>query len=692
MDACLMLADTSFVDLVLGILKVGAALGFVIFVHELGHFAVAKMCGVQCDKFFVGFDIGGYKLSRKWGETEYGIGILPLGGYVRMLGQNDDPSKIAEQLKESEAAAQDIDESQTKEITGPGGEKYRVDRRSYMAKSVPQRMAIISAGVIMNIIFGFIFAVIAFSIGADYIPCVVGGVSPASPAYMANLEPGDEFLKLNDRQEPSFGHLRQDVMLGDRDQGVTCVVKKAATGDEVELQLKPAVVKGVGMQIGISPSATNTLFADDPVAKGSTAAAAEGFQGGDKIVEINGAPVETYRDLKVQLFANLGKPLDVMVERPSESAGSDAPVTEVVTVQPAKIRRLGVQVTMGDVTAVQPGSPADDAGIEPGDRITSINGRPVGPAEPGEASWDPSTLPNRLPQEEGELELVLQRGDQTINATITQSEGRWFESPNGPGAPFALSTVGLTYQVSTEVAATVEGATGAEPLRVGDIITSIVVAPPKGGESDLESTTINFSEDSPNWPFFFTLMQAAPLDSEIVLTVKRNDKPVELKQTLSEQDGVFYPNPGLNLKTLVLTRPAESFGQALSLASDRVWSDMTSVFRVLGKIGSDQVPVKNVSGPLGILSVAYKSAEAGWSQLLLFLVLLSVNLAVLNFLPIPVLDGGHMVFLAWEGLTGKPANERVVVALHTVGFLMLIGLMVFAFSNDIRNMFGGQSF
>ena len=78
------------------ILQVALGLGFVIFVHELGHFLVAKACGVKCEKFYLGFDVGGLKLlSFKWGETEYGIGALPLGGYVKMLGQDDNPSAAA---------------------------------------------------------------------------------------------------------------------------------------------------------------------------------------------------------------------------------------------------------------------------------------------------------------------------------------------------------------------------------------------------------------------------------------------------------------------------------------------------------------------------------------------------------------------------------------------------------------------
>ncbi len=83
-------------------------LGFVIFVHELGHFLVAKMFGVKCEKFYVGFDvpirIGPLQLPRtlfrrQWGETEYGIGIIPLGGYVKMLGQDDNPANSAKEAE-----------------------------------------------------------------------------------------------------------------------------------------------------------------------------------------------------------------------------------------------------------------------------------------------------------------------------------------------------------------------------------------------------------------------------------------------------------------------------------------------------------------------------------------------------------------------------------------------------------------
>ncbi len=113
-----------------GYFQVALGLGFVIFVHELGHFLAAKTFGVRCDKFYVGFDVpislGPIKLPStlgkfKWGETEYGIGIIPLGGYVKMLGQDDDPRNAEEEAER---------------IRLGGDENAPLDPRSYPAKAV----------------------------------------------------------------------------------------------------------------------------------------------------------------------------------------------------------------------------------------------------------------------------------------------------------------------------------------------------------------------------------------------------------------------------------------------------------------------------------------------------------------------------------------------------------------------------
>src|SRR3954470_21446146 len=218
------------------ILKVAVGLGAVIFVHELGHFLVAKACGVKVEKFMIGFDVGGYKVSWRRGETVYGIGILPLGGYVKMLGQDDDPAHIKEQMEKSQV---DVHSANAKPIKGPDGETYYVDRRSYLAKSVPQRMAIISAGVVMNVIFAVVFAVIAYGIGVPYEPAVVSEVVPGSPAFHADIRPGDEIVKIGKLENPTFLQLRSGVTLSDLEKGIELRVRRAADQKVDTVVLKP---------------------------------------------------------------------------------------------------------------------------------------------------------------------------------------------------------------------------------------------------------------------------------------------------------------------------------------------------------------------------------------------------------------------------------------------------------------------
>ena len=109
------------------------------------------------------------------------------------------------------------------------------------------------------------------------------------------------------------------------------------------------------------------------------------------------------------------------------------------------------------------------------------------------------------------------------------------------------------------------------------------------------------------------------------------------------------------------------------------------VFRILGKLGT-QVPLDNLTGPIGIFAMATEAAHEGFWHLLLLLATISANLAVLNFLPIPVLDGGHMVFLAYEGLRGKPASERVQLVLTYAGLIFVLSLFVYTFGLDIRRL------
>lgn len=111
--------------------------------------------------------------------------------------------------------------------------------------------------------------------------------------------------------------------------------------------------------------------------------------------------------------------------------------------------------------------------------------------------------------------------------------------------------------------------------------------------------------------------------------------------------------------------------------------DLSLVYRFLGKLTSSQISPRLLGGPIEIAKQAGRSAEEGFSRLLLFLTMLSANLAVVNFLPIPVLDGGHMVFLLYELVRGKPPSENVVGALSYLGLALILTLMMFVFGLDL---------
>ncbi|MEM6330234.1 MAG: site-2 protease family protein [Planctomycetota bacterium] len=695
MGLCL-IASTSLMDglgVVLAALTAAAGLGFVIFVHELGHFAVARMCGVKCEKFMIGFDFWGLKLSRKLGETEYGIGVFPLGGYVKMFGQDDDPGRTAEQI-EASTVTEDSDYAVAKK--NPDGSTRWVDGRSYQAKAVWQRMLIISAGVVMNVIFAAVFAFLAFGIGVEYQPCVVGTTTPGSPAWQAGLESGDEIVRIGDRTEPGFDHLKRDVSLADLEAGVDFGVKRRGSDTVESLRLYPKKTGSMAM-IGMATSNETTLNKHKAAFPGTAAAVAEPpFEPSDRITAINGQPVTTHRELTAQLVSLADKAIEVTVQRggqPASETNSVAAETLTVTVAPTPAKRLGLVMTMGPIVAVQQGSPAEAAGLEAGDKITAIDGKPIGAAPDGEPSLDPLTLPKLLASTTGPVTLTVVRadsadGDQPEAIEVTPRPVTWEEAPSG-SAPMSAPALGVAYTIEPTVVSVVAGSPAeAAGLMPGDSIASAVVSTmdPKKKKASAGSK-IKFGEAKPVWPAF-TAEVARLLDGNSVkLTIQRGEETLTKTLEPAAIDDSYLVGRGFIYMPILREREIGSVGEQASYALDRTWFSLTTVVRFLQKLASQQVDASNLGGPITILGSAYLIAGEDLPAFLLFLTMLSANLAVLNFLPIPVLDGGHMVFLAYEGLTGRPANEKLTVVLHVIGMVLLLSLMIYVTKNDIVNWF-----
>ncbi len=674
------------------ILKVAIGLGMVIFVHELGHFAVAKMCGVKCEKFYLGFGPPLFRFRK--GETEYGIGILPLGGYVKMLGQDDNPTRAAEERQRTQIKT---------EGGNAGSESYTLDPRSYMAQSVPERMAIISAGVVMNVIFAFLFAIVAFYLGVKDVPCAISEVIPGEAACQADLRPGDQVIEINDKptSEPlDFGDLMTAVALGDISQGVKFKVKRIGVEQPFTLLVRPDVGNKARLRptIGAVPAVTTTLSKEFPVDKFTPASAAEKFQPEDKIVAVGDDQIDSYAALIGVLARRAGEKLPIVVERTSGET------TQKVTIEvpPRPLKSLGLTMKIGPITAVQANSPAAEAGIKAGDFIESIDGK-----SPND--WDPMTLDDRLREVVGEtIPIAVSRPadtgkTETVTVQVKVRDAGWFERPFAPGVPMSAPTLGISYRVLNVIHRVEDPALTATPMKddkpaemnqlvAGNVVAKAQIVATAETEKDEElrgkfglSEPVEFSDEEPNWPVFMFRVQAMLPTSRVKLTLL-DGRTVLL--TPGDSPEAFNPERGFNYQQAKFIRKATSLGEASSLAARETWDSIMQVVATLRAVGSGRVSAKNFGGIGMIATVAGYSASEGMAQLLIFLTMISANLAVINFLPIPVLDGGHMVFLAWEGIFGRPPSERVQGSLTYAGLALILGLIVFVNALDVQRFLG----
>lgn len=687
---------TSLTANALLILEVLVGLGFVIFVHELGHFAVAKMCGVKCEKFYLGFDIYGLRLCRfQWGETEYGIGILPLGGYVKMLGQDDNPGRAAEERVRSTI----VDEPAA--ATPDAAASLRLDPRSYIAKSVPQRMAIISAGVIMNLIFAVLMASIAFSLGVMENPCAISSVLPGEAAWKADIHPGDRIVKIGDESNSGdlrYRDLQLAVMFSDPQRGVRLEIERDGLDKPIWITVKPNTTDKARLRptIGVLPGCTTQLDDEHPARPGSLAASEDKFKGGDTIVAVNDAPVSDYTSLISELARHPDETLTFTVER-KDGKGKNASTEKVpVKVSPQPYRVLGLRMSYGVISAVQDNSPAAKAGFQAGDILEEIDHQPPG---------DPLALPDQLRELAGKtVEISVRRdtpGGQplTVTKNVTLRESTWYDEPWAPGAAMSAPSLGIAYKILNVVHATESDSPAAKAVLEKDgkpaeaqhfvqgdsIVKAEFLAGSAKPAADSEAVKlpdpIEFSDEKPNWPYFCYALQVLPPGTQVRLTLI--DGRTAVLEAVDATD-LFNPDRGLINTAAVTTFKTHGVAASLRTGFSETIDASLMIYQFLNALITGRVSPKNVQGPLGIFEMAKQAAHVGPAQFLLFLTMLSANLAVINFLPIPLLDGGHMVFLALEGILRRPVSERVVVAFHYLGFVFLISLMLFVLGLDLH--------
>lgn len=736
----------------------GIGLGLVIFIHELGHFLAARWCDVQVQVFSIGFGPALPGCSFKWGETTYKLALFPFGGYVQVLGQVDGDE------------------------TSDGSED---DPRSYRNKTVWQRMLIMSAGVIMNVMLAVVCFFFVFQIpGKQRQSAIIDSVDSGSPSFTEGLRTGAKIHEIGDVKEPFFSDLKLSVL---RWYGSEMPVEFAKPGEpKKRVFMQPRRNEKLGAPvIGITAAPRLAMVKKNETMPGrvgpfyansAASRATPPLEFGDKIVgmsdvsdptKVTELPIDPrfpngqYKDYfafasRLQQLA--GKEVILRLQRDEQNGGGIVDVK----IPPVFHNSIGAVMAMGEITAIRKESAAAKAGVkvpeedkkgdvilevrlpEPDGSITVYKETPKRKAIDNAVSlttalfaplpirpWllqqsqvtehmlDPVRLPDQMrawayrlqksgiPVNEWIVHLHLQRNNpqpgkeyQYVTLPLVW-DNSWIDDivvPVSPNSPMAIPELGLAYQVKTTVKhVDLNFPFGPdEALQVGDVIKkiSIVIQTDKKDEKTEDLTTQTDGPhdiDSTDWAFYHDILQK-PGIAKIILTVNREGSE-NIEIHLVPQPVPSWPNGqvtdfGFLFSPNVQIQKADDFFTAVAYGMRDTHNQVMGVFWTLRGISTGAIsPGKNVGGPVFIAAAAGQIVEADFWEFIFFLGMISINLAVINFLPIPVLDGGHMVFLLYEAIRGKPASEQIRNGATVAGLVFIATLMLAVLYLDISRFF-----
>ncbi len=586
-------------------------LGPLVFFHELGHYLVARWMGVRVLSFSIGF--GPVVASWHRNGTEYAVRAFPLGGFVKMLG--DDPTGSEEMLTTGRNEHPEI-----RALTAEFDSRMPAD--SFAAKPVWRRAFIVAAGPIANfllpivIIFGGSMAVDSTVVSGR-----IGTVLPGGPAAKAGLRSGDRIVAVDGTPIDSFMDLRREISAR---PGKKAVVAYERNGKRDTLTLVPAskrdvrlpelgIVDTVG-RIQVLPDGQSAILSVQP----GSSAWKDGLRSGFRVVKVAATKTPRYYEFEAALAAAKGQTVTLEVKqlvagepmprkelRNARKALYGKETRKVVVNLPAArdagsiTTQLGIGPAQAVVGVVEKDSPADkQANLRSGDEILAVDGKDV-----------------------GSFFVLLDRLTKPYDDVRADPANRGLEP---------------------EVLLTVLKKALAKPRKVqirrGDKVRTV--------------------------------------DFQLGVKLDKNERP-QLTFGASQLQRYEAPEKVPN-------------NHRLAYAAERTVSEMGEAMKVtlltVAGLFRGHVPMKEVGGPIFMAQLAARTADLGWSYFLKLMVWISINLAILNLLPIPLVDGGHLLFLAVEAIKRKPVSLRTRMIASYIGMSFIGLLFVVVMKNDVERL------
>ncbi|MBC8325768.1 MAG: site-2 protease family protein [Verrucomicrobia subdivision 3 bacterium] len=621
--------------------------GAAIFVHEFGHFWVALKRGLVVEEFAIGF--GPIIWSKEHEGILYSIRAIPAGGFVKL------PQMLTSEAIEGTA---DSDEGKGR---GEGeGERNQEGSPEELPPVSPlSKILVAFAGPLMNVVFAIVIAVLLWQIGLprQVSEPVIGYVASHSEEYKIGVRPGDRIVAINDKPVEAW----QDVVYTVLDSEGSTVKLKIVRGDKTHTFDAPAGTWDGGIRRLRLDNHDEMVVGKLGEANQGGLFIGSGLKSDDRILKVDDQPVYSQYHFLDLALVNPGSPKTITVERDKKEVVVPFATPQHPRVSVGAIPELEhgtwdllLSKIGWDLEPLQ-STPAMDADMWPGDIIHRANGESVSSVS--------QFIGIIRASDDNEITLETERTQKVLKRV--EPSGNYVEL----GEEHGLITGEIVRITATKAP---------EGLAIGvDYFARV-----DGDEIQFHKTSSDANEG--NNPVTFTTAGTevhvfADSAANEKQTVKITPRDGRLGIGLAQPIGlVFKPEP----IRYVEQRPGPT---PMAQISD-VLNKVAITFKALGRGQESGVGAKDLSGPIGIFGMLSIQVNTDLRLALSFLVLLNINLAILNLLPVPVLDGGHILLSLVEWVRKKPVSVRVQEYFTTVFAVLLLGFFLFVTFADVKRV------